>query len=122
MRFFALALLAVAVQSIKITDRLSNGVAITRDMQLLQTTLGITGPEDLVAALKAAVSDDKELTLPQFKEIIVNWLTKEHGAKAVAAHKAEIDNMVAQAFKHVDADGSGTITAKELEDALSHDG
>ena len=92
-----------------------------RDMQLMQTTLGVMGPEDLVKALRAAVSGDKELSLPEFKSIIVDWLKKEHGAAAVQAHQAEIDHEISEAFKHVDADGNGKITAAELEDALAHD-
>ena len=81
MRFFVFALIAIVVQSIKLTTQ--DG-PFMRDMALVQTTLGGEGPADLIAALRAAVADDKQMTLPQFKKIVVDWLTKHHGAEKVA--------------------------------------
>ena len=62
------------------------------------------------------------MTLPQFKTIVIAWLTKNHGADKVAAHKAEIEAFLEKAFKHVDANGDGKISADELEKALAHEG
>ena len=94
-----------------------------RDVSLIQSSLTMAGPpphvQELIDALKAAVSDDKEMDLAQFKGIVIGWLEKHHGADKVAAHKAEIDEFLTKAFKHVDTDESGTISAAELEKALA---
>ena len=126
MRFFVFALLAFVVQSIKLRDAPGRAPALMRDVSLVQSTLSAKeGPSEedineLIDALRGAVADDKEMDLDQFKDIVFGWLEKHHDPKEVDAHRAEIEEMLEHVFKHVDADGSGKVSAGELEDALKH--
>ena len=128
MRFFVFALLAFVVQSIKLRDAPGRAPALMRDVSLVQSTLSVRDPDgpseeevnELIDALRGAVADDKEMDLDQFKDIVFGWLEKHHDPKEVDAHRAEIEEMLEHVFKHVDADGSGKVSAGELEDALKH--
>ena len=84
MRFFVFALLAVLVQSIKLTSMESSAPAFPSMVDMLQTTLSIEGCprkkqfEELLDALRAQANKEEQMNLEQFKEIVWTWIIKHH--------------------------------------------
>ena len=125
MKFYALALLAAAVQGIKLQQQTALTMRTMEESLLAplfqgSTYLGIqlerfpteAQIQELITALREETKTDDELTLEEFKSIVWDWLKAHHPhSEKLDEHKEPIMKWLTGIFKRVDTDSNGHISA-----------